>query len=50
MIRSSTSFCLIAACSRRIAESLAASFARMADFMSSVMRSFRDVGASIAAP
>src|ERR1051325_3230686 len=39
-MRSSTSRCLIAACNNRIAPRRALSLARMAVFMSSVMRSF----------
>src|SRR5512147_1067600 len=40
-MRSSTSFCFIAAIRPRMVSSRAASLARMAAFMSSVMRSFR---------
>ena len=45
-MRSSTSRCLIAASSSRIVDRRAASFARIAAFMSSVILAFSDIGAS----
>src|SRR5271154_4062900 len=42
-MRSSTSFCLMAASNSRIADSRSASFARNAIFISSLMRDFKDM-------